>query len=412
MPDDPCSGIIGQAGEWCREGNKGKTPDPGGNGDPGGAVGGASQHIKDLANSLIKKIEGLVAPKDSWAPKDPDSAIYQPFMWLGEHLAVAIFTCVVVVCALTAWQGTPRLRQLGVSTGATLVALVAMGSIPGIVMLLNHAISDAFTAAFSSNEVTLFGAIRDDLDHGADSGNPVGILVIMSALVVALAFAALVYMTREPGILVFVCLGPLVWSSFARGDASAVRTWAMRLLGLMFTPFALLAAAPFVQLVRGSLVMDSVLLVAVDVVMLRMITHGVPWVGPRVAGAARGYVERRTSNPLVHAAMRAGVPDVAEQENVPRGPRIVPTPARAMSQDARTLLGSFGVSQPKRPGRLTTESAIDQTRRDAARSAQIIAARRQARAAAQPPGSTPASSPTRPNRAPGAPGSRPTQPSP
>ncbi|MGW5531803.1 hypothetical protein [Streptomyces xanthochromogenes] len=414
MPKDPkeaCSLLFGEAKRLCENGASGGNPGAPDGGTPGGRVAdGASEHIKELANSLIKTIQGLVAPKDAWAPKDANSALYQPFMWLGSHLAVAIFSCVVVVCALTAWQGMPRLRQLGVSTGSTLVALVAMGSIPGIVMMLNRAVSDAFTQAFNSNEVTLFGTIKEDLTHGADSGNPVGILVIMSALVVALAFAALVFMTREPAILVFVCLGPLVWASFARGDASAVQTWAMRLLGLMFAPFALLLCAPFVQLVQGSLVMDGVLLVAVDVIMLRMVLHGVPWIGPRVARATRAYVERQTSNPLVHAAMRAGVPDMAEQENTPRGPRLVPTPARAMSQDARTVLRSFGVSQPSRPGRLTTESAVAQTRRDAARSAQIIAARRQARAAAQP--SNPAPPRPRPNAGAPAPASPPAPPTP
>ncbi|MET9366102.1 hypothetical protein ABZX93_35100 [Streptomyces sp. NPDC006632] len=420
MPKDPkeaCSLLYGQAKQLCESGAGGGTPSPdggGGSGAPGsGVANGASEHIKDLANSLIKTIEGLVAPKDAWAPKDAQSSMYQPFMWLGSNLAVAIFTCVVVVCALTAWQGMPRLRQLGVSTASTLVAIVAMGSIPGIVMMLNRAVSAAFTQAFDSNESTLFGAIRNDLVRGADSGNPVGILVIMSALVVALAFAALVFVTRQPGILVFVCLGPLVWASFARGDISAVQKWAMRLLGLMFAPFALLAAAPFVQLVQGSLVMDGVLLVAVDVIMLRMVLHGVPWIGPRVAGATRAYVERQTSNPLVHAAVRAGVPDMAEQESVPRGPRIVPTPGRAMSQDARTLARAFGVSQPSRPGRLTTESAVAQTRRDAARSAAILAARRQARAAAQPAQpSNPAPPRPRTNPAPAGPSSPPARPTP
>ncbi|MFE9413929.1 hypothetical protein ACFYN0_34865 [Streptomyces sp. NPDC006704] len=406
-PKDNCSLLRGVARQYCEGGSSGSTP---GDGSPGeGVANGASDHIKDLANSLISKIQGMIAPKDAWAPHKSDSAIYQPFLWMGEHLAVAIFTCVVVVCALTAWQGAPRLKQMGVSTGSTLVAVVAMGSIPGIVEVLHRAIGEAFTKAFNSNEATLFGAIKDDLAHGADSGNPVGILVIMSALVVALAFAALVFVTREPGILVFVCMGPLVWASFARGDASGIRVWAMRLLGLLFCPFALLAVTPFVPMVRGSLVMDGVLLVAADVLMLRMIVHGVPWIGPRVAGAARTYVEGRTSSPLVHAALRAGAPDRAEQESVPRGPRIVPTPGRAMSQDSRAVLGAYGLRTPSRPGRLTTEAAVAQTRRDAARSAAIIAARRQARAAAQPPKPNPVpSTRPRPTGAPGAPSSPPT----
>ena len=79
----------------------------------GGLTDGATASVQDLADSLIKKIEGLVAPRHGWAPEKADSGFYEPFLWLGQHLAVAIFTCVVVVCALTAWQGVPRLKQMG-----------------------------------------------------------------------------------------------------------------------------------------------------------------------------------------------------------------------------------------------------------------------------------------------------------
>jgi hypothetical protein len=237
-------------------------------------------------------------------------------------------------------------------------------------MLLNRAVSGAFTAAFSSNESTLFGAISDDMQHGADSGNPLAILIIFSALVVALAFAALVFMTRQLGILAFVCMAPLVLASLARGgDTSAVKTWAQRLLGLMLAPFALLLVSPFVEFAKGSLVVDSVLLIAADALMLRMIFHGVPYFGPKVARAARGWVERQTSNPLAHAVVRAGVPDFYEKENTPRGPRTVDTPGRAMSRDRGVLFAAYGLNKPERSGRLTTASAVAKEQRDKSESA-------------------------------------------
>ncbi|MEV6726992.1 hypothetical protein AB0M94_39490 [Streptomyces xanthochromogenes] len=396
-PEDACKGIIGLAGQYCREYSKGNknpdNPDPGDN-SPGGFVGGAATDVEKFANYLIKRIQELLAPKDAWAPKNADSAIYTPFLWLGQHLAVAIFICVIAVCGLTAWQGTPRLRQMGASTGWTLAAVAGMASVPGIVTLLNQAVSNAFTAAFSLNETTLFGAIKKDLEHGADSQNPVGRLVIIAALTVALGTAGLVFLLRSTGILAFVLMAPLVLASLARGgDMTGVKRWAHRLLGLMFCPFVLLAVSPLVHFVDGALVGDSALLVGVDVLMLRMVFHGIPYVGPRMAGAAQRYVEGRTDNRMVRGLVRAGVPAFEEQENTPRGPRLVPTPARAMTGDGRALLGAYGLRQAPRPGRLTTESAIAQTRRDAARSAQIIAARRQARAAAQPPAPNP--SPTR-----------------
>ncbi|MFG2395190.1 hypothetical protein ACGFYF_40990 [Streptomyces lavendulae] len=356
----------------------------------GGITNGASDHVKDLADYLIRKIEGLVAPKESWAPKEADSWIYQQFLWLGQHLAVSIFVCVVVVCALTAWQGAPRLRQLGLSTGWTLAAVAVMAAIPGAVAMLNQAVSSAFQAMFDSGQLTLFGAIKADLDKGADSGNPVALLIIIAALVVVLAFALLVFMCRNLGILVFVCLAPVVLASLARGgDMSAVRTWAMRLLGLMLAPLALILISPFVAMVQGSLVMDAVLLLAADALMLRMIVHGVPYIGPRVAGAARRYVEGRTTNPVARAVVRAGAPDHYERENSPRVPRTVDTPGRAMTQDRGVLLAAYGVKQRERPGRLTTASAVDKARREegdrATRTAQISQARRQARPAAVPP---------------------------
>ncbi|RPE41962.1 hypothetical protein EDD90_5062 [Streptomyces sp. Ag109_O5-1] len=401
---DPCALLKGTPGyDYCTGDHSGSDGPPG-TGSGGGITGGASDHVRALANNLIKKIDDLIAPKDAWAPSRSDSGLYEPFLWLGQHLAVAIFVCVVVVCALTAWQGMPRLKQMGASTGWTLVAVAGMASVPGAVMLLNKAVSGAFTAAFSSNESTLFGAISDDMQHGADSGNPLAILIIVSALVVALAFAALVFMTRQLGILAFVCMAPLVLASLARGgDTSAVKTWAMRLLGLMFAPFALLLVSPFVELAKGSLVVDAVLLVAADVLMLRMIFHGVPYFGPRVARAARTWVEGRTPSPLAHAVVRAGVPDFYEKENTPRGPRTLNTPGRALSQDRGVLFAAYGLNKPERSGRLTTTSAVAKETRDgresAARRQQLREVReryRTTRPQATAPAGQPANPPTPP----------------
>ncbi|MFE7779289.1 hypothetical protein ACFU5O_36595 [Streptomyces sp. NPDC057445] len=386
MPDkDPCNLIKGVAREYCERARDGEAPPDAPTQGERGLTDGASDHVKDLAEYLIKKINGLVAPEKAWAPDDSRDGLYAPFLWLGQHLAVAIFVCVIVVCAVTAWQGAPRLKQMGASTGWTLAAVAGMASVPGAVMLLNKAVSGAFKAAFNSNESTLFTTISNDLKNGADSGNPLAILIIVSALVVALAFAALVFMTRQLGIVAFVCMAPLVLASLARGgDMTAVKTWAMRLLGLMFAPFALLLVSPFVKGFGGSLVMDAVLLVAADALMLRMIFHGIPYFGPRVARAARSMVESHTSNPFARAAVKAGVPDFHEQENTPRSPRVVATPGRAMAQDGDVLFAAYGVKQRRRPGRLTTESAIAQTQTDAERQARVMAARREARAAHTP----------------------------
>ncbi|MGW1988041.1 hypothetical protein ACWCPJ_37305 [Streptomyces collinus] len=381
--NDPCEHIIGEAHKYCMRGHGGPPADSGVGG--GGITGNAASNVQHLADDLIKQLKVLVAPGKTWAPAKADSWVYEQFLWLGQHLAVAIFTCVVIVCALTAWQGAPRMRQMGASTGWTLAAVAGMASVPGVVMLLNRAVSGAFTALFDSNESTLFPVIRHDLEHGADAGNPLAKLIILAALVVALGFATLVFMTRQIGVLVFVCMAPLVLASLARGgDTGAVKQWAQRLLGLMFAPFALLVMSPFVKLAQGSLVVDSCLLVAADVIMLRMIFHGVPYFGPKVAGAARTFVENRTSNPLARAVVRAGAPDYYERENTPRGPRTVDTPGRALSQDRGVLFAAYGVKQQQRPARLTTESAIAQARHNAARTAQIRQARNQARAAAQP----------------------------
>lgn len=409
---DPCKAIKGAAHKYCEKWSNGNG-DSGTERPGGGITDGASQHVKDLAYSLIDKIQALVAPKDAWAPARSDSALYEPFLWLGQHLAVAIFICVVAVCALTAWQGTPRLKQMGASTGWTLAAVAAMASVPGAVMLLNTAVSNAFTAAFDSNESTLFAVIRDDLEHGADAGNPLALLIIISALVVALAFAALVFMTRQLGILAFVCVSPLVLASLARGgDATAVKRWAMRLLGLMFAPFALLLVSPLVEFVKGSIVMDAVLVVAADALMLRMIFHGIPYFGPKVARGVRSLVEHHTDNRLVRGVMRAGVPNFYEQENSPRVPRTLDTPGRAMTRDRGVLFAAYGLTQQQRPGRLTTASAVAQAGRHEADNAERIVKiqqmRRETRAAvrAQAPNSpnptgTSTPAPNRPGPAPG-----------
>ncbi|MEU9396911.1 hypothetical protein AB0D86_43840 [Streptomyces sp. NPDC048324] len=412
--DDPCKYVFGKsAHDLCENDHNGGSSD-----GTSGLTNGASQHVKDLANWLIGKIEHLVAPGNTWAPKSAKDEVFTPFLWLGQHLAVAIFMCVVAVCALSAWQGTPRLKQMGYSTGWTLVAVAGMASVPGFVFALNTAVSDGFKAAIDSDSGTLFGAIKDDLARGADSGNPLAILIIIAVLCVALAIAALVYATRNPGILMFVCMSPLVIASLARGgDMEAVQKWAQRLLGLMFAPFALLLVSPFVSLFKGSLVADALLLIAADVLMLRMIFHGVPYFGPRMARAARSMVERRTDNPLIQRAVRAGVPDFFEQENSPRGPRLVTTPGRAMGQDADVLAAAYGFRPRPRPGRLTTDSVVSQINTDAARTQRLMEARRQARAANQSAGSrrTPAANPTpapASRRTPSTPPSSPSSPPP
>ncbi|MFD8938616.1 hypothetical protein ACFV0R_25755 [Streptomyces sp. NPDC059578] len=392
--------IRGPARDYCENGTRG---DDGGSDLPGDAADG----VTTLAESLIKSLKGMLAPKETWAPADADG-LYAPFLWLGQNLAVSIFVCVVVVCALTAWQGAPRLRQMGMSTGWTLAAVAGMGAIPGAVTLLNRAAGEAFLTMFGSNESTLLGAIETDLVTGADSWNPLARIIIHAALVVALALAALVFMVRQIGILAFVVMAPIVLASLARGgDTTAVKAWASKLLGLMFAPFALLMISPLVQLAKGALVVDAVLLVAADVLMLRMIFHGVPYIGPRAAGAARSFVEQRTDNPWARAAVKVGAPDYYEQETTPRGPRTVDTPGRALAHDRGVLLGAYGIKQRPAPGRLTADSAADRIHQDAARTAQLTAARRQARTAAQPtpapqpaPAPTPTPAPNRPAPAP------------
>ncbi|MEU3756388.1 hypothetical protein AB0H17_27115 [Streptomyces olivoreticuli] len=406
MPDKnfPCKLLpSGPARKYCESGpDSGSSGGSGSGGDDGSVTGGASKHLQDLVDTLIRTLKQLVAPKKSWAPKSPDNWLYQQFLWLGQHLAIVIFVCVVVVCALTAWRGAPRLRQLGASTGWTLAAVAGMASVPGVVMLLNTAVSDAFTTAFDSNETTLFKVIEEDLNHGAGSGNPISILIITAALVVALGFAALVFMTRQLGILMFVCMAPLVLASLARGgDMTAVKKWAQALLGLMFAPFALLLITPFVQMTKGTLVMDAALLVAADGLMLRMIFHGVPYVGPKIAGAARGFVESRTDNPIARAVVRAGSPDFYEQENLPRMARIVDTPGRAVHRDRGILFAAYGLRQQTRSPQLTTASAIDKAKRDAPRQQTLIEARRKARADQATPNPNSATTPgPRPSRSP------------
>lgn len=413
MPgSNPCAKIHGPGKEYCLRGQQDGGGPPATGHDDGSIVGGASEYVKDLAKKLIDTLTGLVAPKNTWAPKKPDNWLYEQFLWLGQHLAIAIFICVVVVCGLTAWQGAPRLRQMGTSLGWTLAAVAGMASVPGVVVLLNKAVSQALTAAFNGNEATLANVIREDLNSTYDLG-PLGSLLIISLLVVALAFAVLVYMTRQPGILVFVCLAPLVLASLARGgDTSAVWRWANRLLGLIFAPVALLILTPFVNLAKGNLVLDGALLVAADILMLRMIVHGVPYIGPRVARMARAMVEDRTDSLAVRGLMRAGVPDFYEEENTPRERRTIPTPGRAISRDRDVLYAAYGVNRPSRPGRPTTESAVSkaQAPRDADRYTQITQARQQARHQARATAAR--QSPAAPRTAaPRPPSGRPTPPS-
>ncbi|MFE6189123.1 hypothetical protein ACFQ6U_32340 [Streptomyces sp. NPDC056465] len=385
MADNPCDGIKGKAREYC-EWDGGERPMPD---QEGGLTNGAADLVRDLAKSLSENITDLVAPKSLSAPATPDSELYQPMLWLGEHITIAIFICVVVMCGITAWQGMPRLKQLGHTTGYSMVAIAIMGAVPVAVDQLNTAVAQAFRTGANGGSGTLFGAIQQHLESGGDAGNPLAQLLILSALVVSMAFAGLVYLVRTPGILLFVCMSPLVLASLAReGNNGAVLLWANRLLGLIFTPFILLVITPFVSLTNESLVLDTVLLLVADALMLRMIVHGVPYVGPRIAMAARSAVERRTDNPFARAVVRAGVPDMYEQENGIRNPRIVPTPGRAVHQDRNRLLDAYGIKHRERPGRLTTASTIAQVQDGAERTAAIAQARRQARATHTPSGGT------------------------
>ncbi|MFJ4717469.1 hypothetical protein, partial [Streptomyces sp. NPDC088785] len=382
MKGDPCDALKGTPGyDYCTRGDGGSVPDApggGGSGVGGDVTEGASQQVKDTAEWLIDKIQSLLAPGKTWAPKKATDDVFVPFLWLGQHLAIAIFTCVVVVCALSAWQGAPRLKQMGQSTGWTMIAVLGMTTVPGAVYLLNVAVNRAIRDGLGGGDSTLFGVIEHDLDKAADVDNPLALMGVTAVLCVALGCAALVYLCRQPGILVFVCIAPVVLSSMARGgDLEAVQKWSQRLMGLMFAPLILILTSPFVVAFKGSLVMDSVLLIAADLLMIRIIFHGIPYVGPRMARAARSMVESRTDNRYIRGMARAAAPDFHEQENSPRGPRLVATPGRAVAQDADTLMGAFGVRTRPRPGRLTTASAINQITHDQERTQQLAAARRQ-----------------------------------
>ncbi|MFF0509163.1 hypothetical protein ACFYUH_37035 [Streptomyces fimicarius] len=407
MADNPCDGIKGSARDYC-DWDGGDRPIPDEH-QGGGMVDSASQLVKDLAENLCKDITNLIAPDSLSAPKTANHELYAPMLWLGQHITIAIFICVVVVCALTAWQGMPRLRQLGHTTGYSMVAIAIMGAVPVFVDQLNRAVSEALKKGMGEGS-GLFAQIQQHLESGGDAGNPLAQLLILSALVVSMAFAGLVYLVRSPAMVVFVCMSPLVLASLAReGNTSAVLLWANRLLGLIFSPFVLLLITPFTQLTNKSLVLDTVLLLVADALMLRMIVHGVPYVGPRIAMAARGAVERRTENPFALAVVRAGAPTMYEQENGPRNHQVVPTPGRAVHQDRNTLLGAYGVKHKERPGRLTTASTIAQVQEGAERTAQIAQARRQARTttggAPRTPG--PATTPAAPSRPAGSAPARP-----
>ncbi|WP_331725218.1 hypothetical protein OG215_41970 (plasmid) [Streptomyces globisporus] len=408
MADNPCDGIKGTARDYC-DWDGGDRPIPDEH-QGGGMTDTAAQMVKDLAEQLCENITALVAPRSLSAPATKGHELYAPMLWLGEHITVAIFVCVVVMCGLTAWQGVPRLRQLGHTTGYSMVAIAIMGAVPVIVDQLNVAVAAAFEKGMGEGS-GLFAQIQKHLENGGDAGNPLAQLLILSALVVSMAFAGLVYLVRTPGILLFVCMSPLVLASLAReGNNGAVLLWMNRLLGLIFTPFILLVVTPFTELTNESLVLDTVLLLVADALMLRMIVHGVPYVGPRIAMAARSAVERRTDNPFARAVVRAGVPDMYEQESGIRNPRIVPTPGRAVHQDRNKLLDAYGVPHRERPGRLTTASTIAQVRDGAERTAAIAQARRQARATHAPAGGAapaPAGAPAAPRPAGPAP-ARPT----
>ncbi|MFC8013286.1 hypothetical protein [Streptomyces cinereoruber] len=301
---------------------------------------------------------------------------------------------------------------MGASTGWTLAAVAAMASVPGIVTVLHKAVSAALKGAFDSGEGTFFAVIRQDMQTGGDA-HPLGLMILIAALCVALAFALLVYAVRQPAILVLVCIAPLILASLARGgDMEAVKRWVQRLLGLLLAPFAMLLLLPFVPLVKGQLAMDVVLLVAADVLMLRMIVHGVPWIGPRVGRAARAMVERQTDNRVVRGVMRAGVPDMYEQENVPRGPRTVDTPGRSLDRDRSVVLAAYGIRHQPQPGRLTVESTVDRIHADRERTAKLTEARREARRSSGGRPAAPGGAPSARPAAPATPGTAAPAPAP
>jgi hypothetical protein len=105
--DDPCRYLTQPVRKLCEEDHG--LPSSGGTGGGNSLTDGAADNVQKTAESIIKKINALIAPKDAWAPKSADSALYEPFLWLGQHLAVA--------CARWApppagpWQPSPAWRR-------------------------------------------------------------------------------------------------------------------------------------------------------------------------------------------------------------------------------------------------------------------------------------------------------------
>lgn len=101
---EPCDVLKGTpAYDYCtRDSERLDGGSGGGGGGSDGLTDNAVTSVKELADSLIRHITAQLAPGKTWAPEKADSGIYAEFLWLGQHLTVAIFICVVVVCALTA----------------------------------------------------------------------------------------------------------------------------------------------------------------------------------------------------------------------------------------------------------------------------------------------------------------------
>ncbi|MEV6726898.1 hypothetical protein AB0M94_39010 [Streptomyces xanthochromogenes] len=254
LTDDPCSNIIGLAGEYCRSGQKGAKPDT--------AKLDPNDPLTSLALSIAKGADWTAGQLGKLVSGDKGAIVdFSGANFVRQYAIVfAASTFLVLVLWLLAvgkraLRGAPLTTAISEAIGFLWLAVLATAFTPLVLYTLVSAVdavTDTLTTAFGSSPGGLFTSMGSDLKNGKLGGGPLMLAAVSFATIVLCGLLYLFLYMRALALYVGALLGVVVYAGVVDKNLwGHIRRWA----GFMVM---LILVKPIIVIVLGlAAVMES-----------------------------------------------------------------------------------------------------------------------------------------------------------
>lgn len=233
LADDPCTGVVGAARDYCSRGSKvggGTTPldtvDP---------LHQLAQQVADAADWTARHLGDTVL--DRHAVDFTNTGFLQQYGVVFAASSVLVLVLWLLAVAKRAIRGVPMTTAFGEAIGLLWIAVMACAFTPLILYTVVNAVgavTEALAGATGSNPHGVFADLGGNLKDGKTGGGPI-ILIIASVLTIALCGALwLLLVLRALSLYVGAVLGIVVYSGFVDRDLwGHIRRWAAMMIGII-----------------------------------------------------------------------------------------------------------------------------------------------------------------------------------